>query len=67
MENSVGEDKMTRIKFEVIFNHNERASLNRPAWTSEQSTGLFNAHAHKHSTERGRFKLSTNYWARKKV
>ena len=67
MENSVGEDKMDRMKFEVIFNHNERASLSRPAWTSTQSTGMFDAHQHKHTVERGRFKLSINYWARKKV
>ena len=56
---------MNRIKFEVIFDLNERASLNRPAWTSTQATGLFNAHAHKHSMERGRFKLSVDYWTRK--
>ena len=58
---------MSRMKFEVICHLNERASLTRPAWTSEQSTGMFNAHAHKHSMERGRFKLSTNYWTRKTV
>lgn len=56
---------MNRIKFEVIFNQNERASLNRPSWTSTQATGIFNAHAHKHFVERGRFKLSVDYWTRK--
>ena len=56
---------MSRIKFEVIFDLNERASLSRPAWTSTQATGMFNAHQHKHSMERGRFKLSINYWTRK--
>lgn len=62
MENSVGEDKMIRIKFEVIFNHNERASLNRPSWTSEQATGMFQAFKHKHSVERGKFMLSKDYY-----
>lgn len=56
---------MSRIKFEVIFEQNERASLTRPAWTSTQATGLFNAHAHKHAMERGRFKLFMDYWTRK--
>jgi len=27
---------------------NERASLNRPAWTSESSTGLWDAYRHLH-------------------
>jgi hypothetical protein len=27
---------------------NEKASLNRPAWTSESKTGMFNAHRHLH-------------------
>lgn len=28
---------------------NERASLNRPAWTSEQKTGMFEAYNHLHN------------------
>ena len=28
---------------------NERASLDRPAWTSEQKTGMFEAYKHLHS------------------
>lgn len=54
-----------RIKFKVIFNLAERASLDRPSWTSEQSTGMFGAHAHKNAVERGKFRLSINYWTRK--
>lgn len=54
-----------QVKFKVIFNQNERSALDRPAWTSTESTGMFGAHAHKHSVERGRFKLSIGYWARK--
>ncbi len=27
---------------------NERASLSRPAWTSEQKTGMFSAYNHYH-------------------
>ena len=27
---------------------NERASLSRPAWTSEQKTGMFHAYRHLH-------------------
>jgi len=31
---------------------NERASLNRPAWSSEQKTGLFEAYKHLHISRR---------------
>lgn len=31
---------------------NERASLNRPAWSSESSTGNFEAHKHLHISRR---------------
>ena len=51
-----------KVKFEILFNQRESASLNRPAWTSEQSTGMFNAYKHKHTVERGRFKLIRNHW-----
>jgi len=32
---------------------NERASLNRPSWSSESSTGMFNAHRHLHVSRMG--------------
>jgi hypothetical protein len=41
---------------------NERASLDRPAWTSEQKTGMFDAYKHKHSIIRGKFTLQENYY-----
>ena len=41
---------------------NEKKSLDRPAWTSEQETGLFNAYKHKHTVNRGRFELIKNYY-----
>lgn len=53
-----------KMKFEVIFNFNERASLDRPAWTSEQETGMFDAYKHKHSVERGKFRLHKNYYCK---
>jgi hypothetical protein len=56
---------MERIKFEVIFNHNERASLDRPAWTSEQSSGMFTAFNHKHSMQGKRFRIDFNYYIRR--
>jgi len=56
---------MSKLKFEVICHLNERASLNRPSWTSEQSTGMFNAHRHKHAVERGKFKLGIDYWTKR--
>lgn len=56
---------MSKIKFEVIFNCNERASLSRPSWTSTQSTGMFGAYRHKHSVERGKFRLGVDYWTGK--
>lgn len=40
---------------------NERASLNRPAWSSESSTGLWNAYRHLH-TMRGREPIVKNYF-----
>lgn len=44
---------------------NESKSLSRPAWTSEQSTGMWEAYKHKHSLIRGRFVLQKNYYERK--
>lgn len=37
------------MKPETIVIGNERASLNRPAWTSEQKTGNFEAYGHLHN------------------
>lgn len=56
---------MERIKFAVIFNHNERVSLDRPAWTSTQATGMFNAHRHKHSMTGKYFRVDFNYYIRR--
>ena len=44
---------------------NERASLDRPAWTSEQKPGNFNAYKHKHSIIRGKFVLQENHYGQK--
>jgi len=44
---------------------NERASLDRPAWTSEQKTGMFNAYKHKHSIIRGQFRLQKDYYEKR--
>jgi hypothetical protein len=45
---------------------NDKKSLDRPAWTSEQSTGMFESYKHKHTIERGRFALLKNYYWRTK-
>lgn len=44
---------------------NERASLDRVAWTSEQKTGMFEAYKHKHSIIRSRFVLQKDYYEQK--
>ena len=54
-----------KVKFEVIFNHNEHASLDRPSWTSTQATGMFNAHRHKHSMTGKYFRIGFNYYIRR--
>ncbi len=46
---------------------NERASADRPAWTSEQKTGMFNAHRHKHTIVNGRFRLLLDYYKQRKI
>jgi len=33
---------------QTVLKLNERASLSRPGWTSEQSTGMFHAYRHLH-------------------
>lgn len=40
----------------------EKASLDRPAWTSETSTGMFEAFNHKHCLEKGKFSLLVGYY-----
>jgi len=52
-------DKMNKILL------NERASLDRPAWTSEQKTGSLQAYKHKHSIIRGKFTLQENYYEKR--
>lgn len=42
-----------------------KASLDRPAWSSEQETGMFHAYKHKHCIVRGRFELIKNFYNRK--
>lgn len=32
---------------------NEKASLNRPAWTSDSKTGMFHAYRHLHISRKG--------------
>ena len=44
---------------------NERASLNRPEWSSEQKTGNLEAYKHRHTIIRGRFVLQENYYGQK--
>lgn len=44
---------------------NERASLDRPAWTSEQKTGNFESYKHRHTIIRGRFTLQENYYEKR--
>ena len=48
-----------------MIKFNERASLDRPAWTSEQETGIWDAYKHKHTIVRGRFVLLRDYYMKK--
>jgi hypothetical protein len=41
----------------------EKASLNRPAWTSEQLTGMFEAYKHKHTNHRGKPIVKDYIWS----
>jgi len=43
-----------------------KESLSRPAWTSEQKTGLFNSYKHKHSLYKGCFSLAIDYYTKTK-
>ena len=44
------------------YDNDDRRSLDRPAWTSEYETGLWEAFNHKHTIVRGRFKVLRNYY-----
>jgi len=50
-----------------MIKFNEKASLDRPAWTSEDWTGMFDAYKHKHTIQRGRFVLLKNFYTREKI
>lgn len=41
-------------------------SLDRPAWTSTQETGMFEAYKHKHTLYRGSFVLLRDFYKPKK-
>lgn len=41
-------------------------SLNRPAWTSTDKTGLFDSHKYKHSIIRGKFSLQKDFFEKGK-
>lgn len=58
---------MNKIEFEILMHMKEKQSLDRPAWTSTQSTGMFNAHNHKHTIDRGEFSLKVDYYKNRKV
>lgn len=45
-----------------MITFNERESLNRPAWTSEQGTGNWNAYKHRHSIIKGKFVLQKDFY-----
>ncbi len=46
---------------------NERASTERPAWTSTTETGGLDAHKHKHTIVHGRFRLLRDYYKYRKI
>ena len=50
---------------EVLLN--ERASADRPAWSSVPKTGGLNAHKHKHTIVNGRFRLLIDYYKHRKI
>lgn len=45
-----------------MIKFDEAASLSRPAWTSEHTTGNLEAYKHRHSIIRGCFVLQENYY-----
>lgn len=63
--NQDNNDNVISHSIETSLGANERASLDRPGWTSEESTGMFWAHRHKHSIVRGRFALMRDFFLRK--
>lgn len=46
------------------INFIKSGSTDRPAWTSTDKTGLFEAYKHKHTIARGKFVLLENYYAK---
>ena len=48
-DNEMNENNVISHKIETSLGENERESLNRPAWTSEESTGMWEAHRFNHS------------------
>ena len=50
-------DNVISHKIETTLGGNEKESLDRPAWTSEQSTHGWEAYKYKHCVRGGRFKL----------
>lgn len=54
---------MQNTKPKIVLS--EKASLDRPSWTSEQKTGNLEAYKHRHTVIRGRFVLQENYYEKK--
>ena len=48
-----------------MIDFSEKASLDRPAFTSCQETGNFEAYKHRHSIIRGKFVLQKDYYVHK--
>ncbi len=46
---------------------NERASTDRPAWSSVPELGGLDAYKHKHSIVNGRFRLQKDYYKHRKI
>lgn len=42
-------------------------SLDRPAWTSTDTTGLFDSHKHRHSIINGKFELQKGFFEKKSL
>lgn len=50
---------------EVLLN--ERASVDRPAWSSVPDMGGLDAYKHKHTIVNGRFRLLIDYYKHRKI
>jgi hypothetical protein len=66
------EIKMAKVKQKTFYKTSGitldyKASLNRPAWTSEQSTGMFQAYKHKHTSHRPNKPIIKDYYNDKKT